>query len=558
MTITRKTVAGIAGLALSAVALAACSNGPADPPAAKDEGATIGEAQSVGAMDDFGVGVTFTATEPVDFSLMYRDHPNYPVKDDWSIFQHLADDHNVTFTRTDIPMADYDQKKSLLIGSGEATDIISSTYAGSETQFVSGGALLPVSDYFDYMPNFMQKVEDWGLEDDLDNRRQADGKIYHLPGLREAPDVQYSVVIREDLWEKAGITEDPATWDEYLDQLEKVKKANPEIDYAMSDRWTDSTPLGSLLSVMGPNYGTAAGWGYSNTWYDEDAEKYVFTGTTDEYKDVVAYAANLVAAGVLDPEITQSDDQAVQKFVSGRSAAISGNTQALAEYRAKLADAGRGDVPIRLISVPGGPAGSNMASGRFTSGLLIGSQAADKPYFKALLQFIDWLYYSDEGLEFAQWGVEGETFTRAADGTRRLNDDIAWSSINAGAPQLLNADFGYSNGVFLLANGSSRDLVLSMMTDEIAAWTEAQLDAKEQLPTAPAPLLDEMELEQTSLLQTQLTDAVQSATASFITGQRSIDDDWDAYVGEMQGLGADQLVETFNTALERGRESNED
>lgn len=558
MTITRKTLAGFAGLAICAVALAACSNSPADAPAATDEGATIGEAQSVGAMEDFGVGVTFKATEPVDFSLMYRDHPNYPVKDDWSIFQHLADDHNVTFTRTDIPMADYDQKKSLLIGSGEATDIISSTYAGSETQFVSGGALLPVSDYFDYMPNFMQKVEDWGLEEDLDNRRQADGKIYHLPGLREAPDVQYSVVIREDLWEKAGITEDPATWDEYLDQLEEVKKANPEIDYAMSDRWTDSTPLGSLLSVMGPNYGTAAGWGYSNTWYDDDAGKYVFTGTTDEYRDVVAYAANLVAAGVLDPEITQSDDQAVQKFVSGRSAAISGNTQALAEYRSKLADAGRGDVPIRLISVPGGPAGSNMASGRFTSGLLIGSEAADKPYFKALLQFIDWLYYSDEGLEFAQWGVEGETFARAADGTRQLNDDIAWSSINAGAPQLLNADFGYSNGVFLLANGSSRDLVLSMMTDEIAAWTEEQLDAKEQLPTAPAPLLDEMELEQTSLLQTQLTDAVQSATASFITGQRSIDGDWDAYVGEMQGLGADQLVDTFNTALERGGESKED
>ncbi|MDQ7878984.1 extracellular solute-binding protein [Microbacterium sp. QXD-8] len=553
MTITRKVLAGFAGLAVCAVALAACSNSPTDEAVANDDGVTIDEAHSVGAMEDFGVDVTFKATEPVDFSIMYRDHPNYPVKDDWSVFQHLAEDQNVTFSRTDIPMADFDQKKALLIGSGEATDIISSSYAGSETQFVSGGALLPVSDYFDYLPNFMQKIEDWGLEEDLDNRRQADGKIYHLPGLREAPDVQYSVVIREDLWEKAGITEDPATWDEYQDQLVKVKEANPEIDYAMSDRWTDSQTLGSLLNVMAPNYGTAAGWGYANTWYDDEAGEYVFTGATDEYKEVVSYAADLVAAGVLDPEITQSDDQAVQKFVSGRSAAISGNTQALAEYRAKLADAGRGDVPIRLISVPGGPAGSNMASGRFTSGLLIGSEAADKPYFKALLQFIDWLYYSDEGLEFAQWGVEGETFTREADGTRKLNDDIAWSSINAGAPKLLNADFGYSNGVFLLANGSSRDLVLSMMTDEIAAWTEEQLDAKEQLPTAPAPLLNEIELEQTSLLQTQLSDAVQSATASFITGQRSIEDDWDAYVSEMESLGASQLIDTINTALERAR-----
>lgn len=550
MRITRHTLVGAAGLAAVAVALSACSATPSEE-AVGDDGVTIDEAHSEGAMEDFEAGVTFKATEPVNFSLMYRDHPNYPVKDDWSVFQHLEEDHNVTFSRTDIPMADYDQKKSLLIGSGEATDIISSTYAGTETQFVSGGAILPVSDYFDYMPNFQQKIEDWGLEEDLQNRRQEDGKIYHLPGLREVPDVQYSVVIREDLWEKAGITEDPATWDEYLEQLEQVKEANPELDYAMSDRWTDATPLGSLLSVMAPNYDTAAGWGYANTWYDEEAGEYVFTGTSDEYRELVADAAALVEAGVLDPEITQSDDQAVQKFISGKSAAISGNTQVIAEYRQKFADSGQGDVPIRLISIPGGPAGDNLPSGRFTSGILISSEAAEKPYFKALLQFVDWLYYSDEGLEFAQWGVEGETFTREADGTRKLMDDIAWSSINAGAPKLLNADYGYSNGVFLLANGSSEELVLSMMTDEIAEWTAQQLEKKEQLPTAPAPLLNEIELEQTSLLQTQLTDAVHAATASFITGRRSVEDDWDAYVTELEGLGSTQLVDTINAALER-------
>ena len=550
MRITRHTFAGAAGLAAAVLVLSACS-GPGAEDAAGDGGATIADAQSVGAMEDFEAGVTFAATEPVEFSLMYRDHPNYPVKDDWSIFRHLEDDQNVTFSRTDIPMADFDQKKSLLIGSGEATDIISSTYAGSETQFVSGGALLPISDYFDYMPNFQKKIADWGLEDDLQNRRQEDGKIYHLPGLREVPDVQYSVAIREDLWEKAGISEDPATWDEYLEQLEKVAAANPELDYAMSDRWTDATPLGSLLSIMAPNYPTAAGWGYANTWYDQEAGEYVFTGASDGYKEVVSDAAALVEAGVLDPEITQSDDQAVQKFIAGKSAAISGNTQTIAEYRQKFADSGQGDVPIRLLSLPGGPAGDKLPSGRFTSGILISSAAAEKPYFKALLQFVDWLYYSDEGLEFAQWGVEGETFTREADGTRKLMDDIAWSSINAGAPKLLNADYGYSNGVFLLANGSSQELVLSMMTDEIAEWTAEQLEKKEQLPTAPAPLLNEIELEQTSLLQTQLTDAVHAATASFITGQRSIEDDWDAYVAELEGLGSRQLIDTFNTALER-------
>ncbi|MEV3939201.1 sugar ABC transporter substrate-binding protein [Glycomyces sp. NPDC049804] len=549
MPITRRTLVGLAGLAAAEVALAGCTDGPSGD-GAGDEPITIDDAHAVGAMDDYAVGTTFKATEPVEFSLMYRDHTNYPVQDDWSVFRHFKDDHNVTFNRTDIPMADFEQKRSLLIGSGEASDIISVTYGGSETQFITGGAILPVSSYFHYMPHFQQKIEAWGLQAELDNKRQADGRIYHLPGVREVPDVQYSVAIREDMWEKAGITADPATWDEFKEQLQLVQAANPEIDFAMSDRWTDDKPLGNLLSIVAVNYGTTAGWGYANTYYDHDAATYVFNGTTDGYRAVVDYAASLVEEGLLDPEITQNDDQAIQKFISGKSAAISGNTQTLVEYRTKFADAGKGDVPIRLISLPAGPNGSMLPAGRFTSGILIGAKAAEQPYFKALLQFVDWLYYSDEGLEFAQWGVEGETFTRGADGTRALNEDIAWSSINAGAPKLLNADYGYSNGVFLLANGSSKDLVLSMMTEEIADWTERQLDGKEQLPVAPAAMLDEIELEQTSLLQTQLTDAVQAATAAFITGQRSTDE-WDAYVTEAEGLGAGQLIDTINTALER-------
>jgi len=62
--------------------------------------------------------------------------------------------------------------------------------------------------------------------------------------------------------------------------------------------------------------------------------------------------------------------------------------------------------------------------------------------------------------------------------------------------------------------------------------------------------LDEMELETTSLLDSQLRDAVQAATAAFITGQRPLSD-WDAYVAEMEGLGATQLVDTYNAALAR-------
>lgn len=544
----RRLTASSALIAATALALTACG-GPAAPEIGTGD-AQIGEAQSVGAMADFAAGTSFKATEAIEIGLLYRDHPNYPVQENWPIFEHIKADRNVTFKpRVDVPLADWDQKKALLIGAGDVPDIISVTYPGQETQFVAGGALLPISDYLQYMPNFSKWVADWGLEAEFNTHKQADGKIYQLPGLREVPDVQYTVVVNDDMWQKAGITEDPKTWDEFAEALAKVKAANPEIKYAMSDRWTDSTTLGAMLNYMAPNFKTEAGWGYQNNWFDQDSKKFVFNGTTEGYKNLVTYVAGLVSSGLLDPEITQNDDQAIQKFVSGETAAISGNTQEINSYRTKIKDAGK-TTNVRLLVIPDGPAGGWLAGSQLSSGLMISSKLAEKPNFKATLQFIDWLYYTDEGIEFAQWGVEGLTFTKDANGLRSLVPDVGWNALNPDAPKKLNADFGFSNGVFMLANGSTKELLQSTMSDEVKEWTNAVLAKKQVLPVKPASGLNEMELEQSSLLDQQLKDAVQTATAGFITGQRPLSD-WDKYVAEIQGYNADQLIEIHNTAFQR-------
>jgi putative aldouronate transport system substrate-binding protein len=545
---TRKASVAVAALATLALTLTACSSGgggDTKSTSSAGTGVTIDDAHSVGAMADFKVGTTFKATEAIKPTLLYRDHPNYPIKSDWLILSALKTNQNVEFDRTDVPLADWDKKKALIIGAGDAPEIIPVTYPGQETQFVAGGSILPVSDYVQYMPNFEKKIKDWGLEAELDTHRQADGKYYILPGLREVPDVQYSVVVNDDMWQKAGITEDPATWDDFAADLKKVKEANPSIKYAMSDRWTDSTPLGAMLQYIAPNFNTNGGWGYSNTWFNTESKKFELTGTTDAYKQLVTYATGLVSDGSLDPEITQSDDQAIQKFVTGQSAAISGNTQEITNYRTKAPS-----MKMHLIVLPGGPAGSNLAPGQLTAGVMISSKAKDDPHFKAILQFVDWLWFSDEGIEFAQWGVKDQTYTKDSSGKRTLEPTIGWNALNPDAPKKLNADFGFSNGVFMSANGSTKDLLQSVMSDEIKDWTNAVLAKSKVLPVAPAASLNESELEQTGLLDTQIKDAVYAATAKFITGQTPLSG-WDDYVKQIDGLGAQQLIDTYNGALAR-------
>src|SRR5690625_2439760 len=105
MALTRTRMTGVAALAATALVLTACSSGGNDESGGSPEGggagsATIDEEHSVGAMDDYDVGTTFEATEPVNFSLLYRDHPNYPVQEDWSVFEELEENQNVTFDLT--------------------------------------------------------------------------------------------------------------------------------------------------------------------------------------------------------------------------------------------------------------------------------------------------------------------------------------------------------------------------------------------------------------------------------------------------------------------------
>ena len=534
-------------VATGMLALAACGSGGASD---DDTGAAL--ANDAGSMADYGVGDQFTATEPLSFPILYSDHPNYPIQDDWMLWQEIEERANVTLEPTVVPMSDYEQKRSLLVGAGDAPLILPKTYPGQEAAFVSSGAILPVSDYIDLMPNFKDKVERWGLDANLDTLRQEDGKYYVLPGLHEAVWQDYTIAVRTDIMEELGL-EQPKDWDEFRDMLAAMKAAYPDV-YPLSDRFSIPTPTGNLLNLLGMTYGTSAGWGYANQRWDEEAGEFVFPGTTDEYREMVEYLHGLVEDGLVDPEsFTQDDDSAIQKLANGKSFAISTNAQTLVnDYRPALA-ATLPDAEISKIRLPAGPVG-DVVSGTalLENGLMISSDAKDDENFVAMMQFIDWLWYSDEGQELAKWGVEGTTYTKDADGTRVLDPGIDFVGLNPGAPKHLQKDFGFSGGVF--AYGGTTDLLWSTFSDEEVAFQESMAD-KEVLPLQPPFPFDEIEREQATLLETPLKDSVQQGTLQFVLGQRDLSE-WDAYVAEIEAKGSTQYIELVNAAHDRYAEAN--
>jgi len=539
----RQLLAG-AGAAAAAMALAACGQ--------DDEGKTDDlSGNRDGAMASYGAGEQFRATTALSFPIMLLSSASYPYKADWLFWSELTKRTNVTLEPVVVPGSDYNQKRSVMISGGAAPLIIPKTYHPDEEAYIAGGAILPVSDYTELMPNFKQQISTWNLKNDLDAYRQADGKFYLLPGLHEDVWLDYSIAVRTDVLQQLGL-QIPQTYDELATVLRAMKTAHPDI-YPMTDRWNNPTPGGNLLGNLSAAYGTLAGWDYQNATWDPTAGKFVFTGSMAPFKAMLQYLNTLITDKLLDPEtFTQQDDAARQKFASGKAFVMSCNAQTLVnELRKDIAKI-PGATVVKIPRLTGPLGNVKQATSRLENGVLISRKAKDSKNFVAMLQFIDWLYYSDAGKLFAKWGIEGTTYTGNLDSGIKLAPDVNWGGLNPTGTKNLQVDYGFFNGVF--AYGGSTKYLNSQFTTEERKFQEV-MNARKTLPLPPAHPLNADEREQATLWETALKDHVTQQSLKFILGQRPFTD-WDTYTNELKGKNMTQYIDLVNKAYERFKKSN--
>lgn len=542
----RVWAAASAAAVAAALALTACASEEPGPDDLADN--------RVGAMDNYDVGVSFKATEPVTFSILINDHPAYPFNEDWPFWEWLRERTNVTFDFRPAPLSDFNTVRTTLVTSGEAPQILTRFYGNQENEFVASGSLLAVSDYVHLMPNYSQRVEAWNMHPELATHIQADGKYYVLPGMHEEKRFEYGFAVRSDLLEKYGL-DIPRTLDEFREMLVALKAECEGVQncYPLSDLFNQSPPDrpgGNLIRAVAAGFGVLGGWDYDTVSFNHDTQEYEVTATSEGYRKALEYLNGLIRDGLLDPEsFTQQDDQARQKLAQGRSFVISSNPQTIVNnYRSDVA--GIPGAEMALIPVLTGPFGERLlpGGGRLENGIAFPTNVVDSPNFVALLQFVDWLFYSEEGQEFAKWGEEGITYTKDSSGKRVLNPNIRMLGFNTDAPEQLQIDYGVYNGAFVY--GGTIDLMHSFYSEEEAEYISAALEGREVLPVPPPAPMNEDEQEEATFIRTPLTDHVMTETLRFILGERPFSE-WDAFVDEVNNLGAQDYLELVKTAKDR-------
>lgn len=553
------------------------NNDPATPPEPADPADTGDKDNGDGSYYNEALGYTYGSTfksdTPITYTAFFNDNDAYPIKDSWrtgdGVFAKIEELTGVKLDIEIVNNASYSERLNLAISSGDAPYIIPKVY--SEAAYVNGGGIVAVSDYVQYMPNYLNMLNTYDLQPEVNTLLQEDGKYYRLPGLKEAALQDYTLLLRDDIFTAAGYDiksmEKDWTWDEFTDVLIGVKKYMvdngmcKESDYIWSDRWCGATSGygqgGSLLSLIAATYGIYSGWGITSNsaglYFDEAADEFKLSATSDAYKEYMNVVQRLVSEKILDPETwTQDDDVADGKFFRGETVVTTTNRASVTVQNDGLkSQLGEGNYSTYLTVIPKGTNNYQAEKARMECGVCISSNAQknmSEDEFLRLMRFVDWLWFSEEGLTLTKWGIEGVTYEKAADGSYQLLPQ--WYCGGLSIPKTddsqldLRLELGYACGNFMYAG--SRELLTSNFSAELRDYYDRMANYRELKALDPAVAMSEDDSEMLNIWATPLKDTINNWTINFAMGLKDVNADWDTYVSEVNAQNAQNVIDMYN------------
>lgn len=485
------------------------------------------------------------ANAPLKITVFYSDNATLPFKEDWLTVKTIEERYNVDLQFEIIPIADYKTKVSLALNTyNNAPDVILyQSIVGENASLALNGAIVPISDYAEWTPNWNARVKEFGLEDAVDKLKLSDGKRYNLPGLFDVPFYDGGLILRADLLEKYGL-EVPTTFDEFYNVL-KVFKANNPKSYPLTILAGPRVLYRFTMPSFGISLGKNSSSGSYVLSYDYDKGEYFAGAISEQYKEYISYFHKLYAEGLLDPEMADPIDGTKwsQKMATGASLATWAYYDQIGGVQAAS------NIPgFKLDMYPSlaGPGGAhNQPKTKTAAGILFPSKTAQRKDFEQVVRKIDEIFFSDDAAKIWCLGVEGVTYD-LVNGKVVYKDALVNDS--RGIYKAMQQDYGCGSDVTQMVWVNKREMTkYDERYAEINAQVEAMGNVIQEVP--PSPKFDDLTAEEAGSLQTPLADAWERWNDAFLTGAKSIEKDWDTYVAEMKKLGIMKMLDLYNANL---------
>lgn len=317
---------------------------------------------------------------------------------------------------------------------------------------IKDGAAYPLYDLLmQYAPNYMDIVESYNDPDMLlELTDVASFEIYSMMNIRE-PECQLSFLIRKDWLDNLHLSV-PQTWDEFVAVLRAFKNNDPN-----GNGKADEIPF-SAQDITNMRYAFGIDTRY---YFAMDGSEYVPTVYHSQYKNYLESLQELFAEGLLDNRYYERGYSGLQNIMANNTL---GCTVYYSEY-AKLATedlrkngvANGTWVGIQPIQGPDGESGVQSAGG-FENNFMISSKVG-KDKAREIIRFMNW-FYTKDGINLLNYGVDGKHNTVNADGTRTIKAEYANFTAARKAGMLFESfNYRFSKDAYLqyVFNGNTVD-----------------------------------------------------------------------------------------------------
>lgn len=292
------------------------------------------------------------------------------------------------------------EKLKLLIASNELPDIVSPLPIDDAKTIGVKGALVPIDEYLDIMPNLQKYLKKDKVA--YTSLLASDSHIYGLPKFNERQEYMNTPIIRADMLKAVGM-ENPTTMAELKKVLKAIKKKFPDTLGVVS------RSKESAFNAYGIMYNTNSGM-----MYNKETDKWEYGPLNKGYKEMITDLNELHSEGLLDEEFfTSSAEQWEEKLLNNKGVFTldwPNRAQVEEDLYKKLHPKDK-DFDLELlmpITTNSAPDMRILWSEDVASYSSFGISSKTKDV-ERLLKAIDYLY-SDEGAQLLQWGKEGEHF----------------------------------------------------------------------------------------------------------------------------------------------------
>lgn len=501
--------------------------------------AAKGEAGTSQAQTEETLEGSLVSKEPKEFTV-FLNFNNMPFDSNWQVWQEAAKRTNISLKGTiSLSNSNEEEAFNLMMSSGNLADIIGYVDASSLEKLGRDGGMIPLNDLIrEHAPN-IQKV----LDEDARFRQTAyslDGNIYQIPKNQELKAAEFWW-IRQDWLDKLNLKA-PTTVDELHDVLYAFRNEDPN-----GNGLKDEIPLFDRAGWKQPDEYLYL-WDTSLEFYPRDG-KMKYEPLEENFKTGVSNMIKWYQEGLIDPEIFTRGASSRDTLLGGDLGGCTHDWVSTANYNSTLQET----IPGFQMAAIAPPADQNGVVKERVSrypgvGWGISSQCKDPV---TVIKFMDY-FFTEEGSDLMNWGIEGDTFTRDADGSKHFTDTVLQSELTP---------IGYLRSIgaqYRIGMCQDGDYEYATMKEDGIEANKLYNGHDEWFDDSLPPYLDgKMALKYTSDDETEYKNIMASIKPyvdekfqSWILGVNDFDSEYDTFIKELKARGIDRALEINQKAYD--------